>query len=90
MPGSRNSSGIGIKLFWKAITQLWPPITSTRARAADRINEQNKRGHTIEFWSDFVKLTFPVEGAYVGEDSLFMDASSFGEIAVAPQHYHCF
>jgi hypothetical protein len=59
-------------------------------QAADRINQQIKLGHTIEFWSEFVKLTFPVDRAYVGEYSLFMDAGPFGEIAVAPQHYHCF
>ena len=59
-------------------------------QAADRINERIKLGDTIEFRSDFVNLTFPVERAYVGEYSLFMDCGSFGEIAVAPEHYHCF
>ena len=59
-------------------------------QAADRINARIKLGDTIEFRSDFVELTFRVERAYVGEYSLFMDAGSFGEIAVAPEHYYCF
>jgi hypothetical protein len=59
-------------------------------KAADRINCRIAFDYTIEFRSDFVGVTFPVDRAFVGEYSLFIDAGDYGEIAVAPEHYHCF
>jgi hypothetical protein len=35
-------------------------------------------------------MNFPVRKAFVLDRSLFIDAGPYGEIAVAPEHYHFF
>ena len=59
-------------------------------QAADRINSRIVLGHTIEFRSAFVKMNFPVMGAFVEDGSLYIDTGPCGEILVAPEHYHFF
>jgi hypothetical protein len=70
-------------------TEVSPELLRAR-RAADRINNQIALGHTIEFRSVFVNMNFPVRKAFVLDGSLFIDAGPYGEIAVAPEHYHFF
>jgi hypothetical protein len=75
------------------------PKVQRLMQAAERINERITLGHTIKYQSPVESLppmTFPVEGAYVAfgacidDSSMLIEAGPYGDIAVAPEHFHFF
>jgi hypothetical protein len=83
----------------QAKTAHWSPKVQRLMQAAERINDRIALGHTIQYQSPVESLpprAFPVEGAYVAigasieDSSMLIEAGPYGDIAVAPEHFHFF
>lgn len=68
-------------------------------QAAERINDRIALSHTVQYQSpvEFLPpVNFPVErvyvaiGACIDDSAMLIEAGPYGDIAVAPKHFHFF